>query len=202
METYEDSAALFAACGSADRTDQARAYEVLWGYLYRIALHMTARQPDQEAFAQDCAQRALIRIHQQRQRCREPKAFRTWSRRIVSNLIIDELRRRRRLQPLPEADQALPANQLPVDNPESETLASLTAASLRRLLHQAPISDRSRRVVIGRYLDEQEDERLAQAESQLAGEEVLPSHVQVTRSKNISKLRQWPLLRQFLQEAA
>ncbi len=202
LEAYEDSADLFAACGSSDPSVRTGAYEVLWAYLLRIALYMTARQPDQQALAQDCAQRALIRIHQQRLRCQEPKAFRTWSRRIVSNLVIDELRRRKRLQPLPEADQETLAVSSSVNHPEMETLATLTTASLRRLLQQAPISERSRRVVIGRFLDEQEDEGLAQTESRLAGEEVLPSHVQVTRSKNISKLRQWPLLRQFLQEAA
>jgi len=55
-------------------------------------------------------------------------------------------------------------------------------------------------VVIGRYLDDSDDETLARAESELAGSDVLPSHVQVTRAKNIAKLRQWPLLTQFLEE--
>lgn len=199
-ETFVDSADLFEACGSADRTVQAEAYTVLWDYLYRIAFHITARQPDQEALAQDCAQRALIRIHQQRQRCEEPKAFRTWARRIVSNLVIDELRRRKRLHPLPEPGQVPLIDTSDEANPELETLAALTAVSLRNLLQQSPMSDRSRRVVIGRYLDDQNDDILAQVESQLAGETVLPSHVQVTRSKNISKLRQWPLLRHFSHE--
>ncbi len=200
-ETFVDSADLYHACGSSDRAIQSKAYNVLWDYLYRIAFHITAQQPDQEALAQDCAQRALIRIHQQRQRCEEPKAFRTWSRRIVSNLVIDELRRRKRLQPLPEPGHE--SRQVESDdiNPEIETLASLTAVSLRHLLQEAPVSDRSRRVIIGRYLDDHDDETLAQTESRLAGNMVLPSHVQVTRSKNISKLRQWPLLRRFLQEA-
>jgi RNA polymerase sigma factor (sigma-70 family) len=151
--------------------------------------------------AQDCAQRALIRIHQQRRRCEEPKAFRTWSLRIVSNLTIDELRRRKRLQPLPAPAQEAQLDTEAAPNPELEIADSLTAVSLRRLLQTSPMSDRSRRVVIGRYLDDLDDNVLAQTESELAGEDIRPSHIQVTRSKNISKLRQWPLLKRFLEEA-
>ena len=201
-ETFVDSADLYHACGSTDATVQATAYQTLWEYLFRIAFYLTAQQPDQEALAQDCAQRALIRIHRQRQRCDEPKAFRTWSRRIVSNLTIDELRRRKRLQPLPEPGQEAKLDQPTMPNPEIETAASLTTESLRQLLNTSPMSDRSRRVVIGRYLDERDDESLAQTESDLADDEIRPSHVQVTRSKNISKLKQWPLLQQFLEEAS
>lgn len=201
-ETFVDSADLYEACGSSDRTIQAEAYQVLWEYLYRIALHITAQQPDQEALAQDCAQRALIRIHQQRLRCEEPKAFRTWSRRIVSNLTIDELRRRKRLQPLPDPTHEAQLDTQTAPNPELETADLLTAVSLRHLLQTSPMSERSRRVVIGRYLDDRDDDSLAQTESELAGEDLRPSHIQVTRSKNISKLRQWPLLRRFLDETS
>ena len=200
-DTFVDSADLYHACGSADRAIQAEAYRVLWEYLYRIAFYLTAQQPDQEALAQDCAQQSLIRIYQQRLRCEEPKAFRTWSRRIVSHLTIDELRRRKRLQPLPEPDEETQLDAQTASNPEVETADSLTAVSLRRLLQISPMSDRSRRVVIGRYLDELDDDDLAQTESELVGEDVRPSHIQVTRAKNISKLRQWPLLQRFLEEA-
>jgi len=191
-----ESVALHTACGSPDTAVQTAAYRTLWHYLYRVAAAMTRTQPDGDALAQDCAQRALLRIHQQFQRCEEPKAFRVWARRIVSNLVIDELRRRKRLQPLPEGDP----DSIHPDHLEGRVFGRITAVSLRQLLNQAPISDRSRRVVIGRYLDDSDDETLARAESELAGSDVLPSHVQVTRAKNIAKLRQWPLLTQFLEE--
>jgi DNA-directed RNA polymerase sigma subunit (sigma70/sigma32) len=119
----------------------------------------------------------------------------------VSNLTIDELRRRKRLQPLPDPAQEAQLDTEAAPNPELEIADSLTAVSLRRLLQTSPMSDRSRRVVIGRYLDDLDDDDLAQTESELAGEDIRPSHVQVTRSKNISKLRQWPLLKRFLEEA-
>ena len=173
---YHDSADLFAACGSPETAVQAEAYHELWQYLYRVALHVANQQPDQEALAQDCAQRALIRIHQQRETCAEPKAFRSWSRRIVTNLVIDELRRRRRLQPLEiTTDSMLTDTSHQNPSPEREVLADLSLKNLRKLLHQSPMSDRSRRVVIGRYLDDMDDEFLAQAETELAQKEVLPS---------------------------
>ena len=196
---YENSAALFAACGSSDTAVQTAAYQELWQYLYRVALHVASAQADQEALAQDCAQRALIRIHQKRETCEEPQAFRSWCRRIVSNLVIDELRRRKKLQSLDStSDETLTAS---ANQPslEGRVAADLTLADLRILLEQAPISDRSRRVVIGRYLDDEADEALATTESELAQQDVLPSHIQVTRSKNIAKLKKWDALRAILQ---
>jgi RNA polymerase sigma factor (sigma-70 family) len=198
---YRDSADLYAACGSPKTAVQAEAYHELWQYLYRIALHVANKQPDQEALAQDCAQRALIRIHRQHETCEEPKAFRSWSRRIVTNLVIDELRRRQRLQPLGSTpDTTLNASSRQFPSPEREVISELSLDHLRDLLLQSPMSDRSRRVVIGRYLDDVDDETLAQTESELANKEVLPSHVQVTRSKNIAKLRKWEILREILHE--
>jgi len=73
-----ESVTLHTACGSPDTAVQTAAYHALWHYLYRVAAAMTRTQPDGDALAQDCAQRALLRIHQQFQRCEEPKAFRVW----------------------------------------------------------------------------------------------------------------------------
>lgn len=197
--SYTDSVDLFAACGSPETAVQAEAYRELWDYLYRIAFHVARAQPDQEALAQDCAQRALLRIHHQRETCEEPKAFRSWCRRIVTNLTIDELRRRQRLQPLDStAETTLNRSTNQKASVESQVLADLSLTSLRTLLLHSPMSDRSRRVVIGRYLDDVEDESLAETESKLTGKNVLPSHIQVTRSKNIAKLKKWDNLRDVL----
>lgn len=197
--SYRDSADLYAACGSSETAVQTAAFQELWQYLYRIALHVANQQPDQEALAQDCAQKALVRIHQQYSSCEEPKAFRSWSRRIVTNLVIDELRRRQRLQPIENTSEtALNASANQSSSLESQVLAEISLNNLRSLLHQSPMSDRSQRVVIGRYLDDAKDESLAETESKLANKEVLPSHIQVTRSKNIAKLKKWDVLRETL----
>lgn len=176
---------LYEACRRADPAG----YEQLWAYLYRVALQLT----NDPALAQDCAQTALIRIYQQLADCREPAAFYLWSRRIVSHLTIDQLRRDKRLVALDEAETA-PA---PFTT-EGLALNRLDNLSLRQLLDQAPISERSRRVVVGRFLDDLPDEPLAERESQLAEQPILPSHIQVTRAKNIAKLRDYAPLRHFL----
>jgi RNA polymerase sigma factor (sigma-70 family) len=198
---YQDSAALFTACSSPETAVQTEAYRALWQYLYRVALHVANTQPDQEALAQDSAQQALVRIHHQRETCEEPKAFRSWCRRIVTNLVIDELRRRQRFQPLESTpDTALSTSAQQQPSLEKQVLVDLSLDNLRQLLLQSPMSDRSRRVVIGRYLDDAEDESLAQIESELEQKEVLPSHIQVTRSKNIAKLKKWDALTTLLRE--
>ena len=76
----------------------------------------------------------------------------------------------------------------------------LEAVELYQLISQAPISERSYRVVIGRYRDDLPDEQLAQDESVRSGRTVLPSHIQVTRAKNMAKLRAYKPLRVYWQE--
>lgn len=198
---FTDSAELYAACSSVDPLIQARGYESLWAYLYRVALHVVRDQPEASALAQDCAQTALVRIHASLSTCREPAAFHIWARRIVSHIAIDELRRRKRLTALDgrEAEQApAPPQTARRSSLEAKTLNAISQSELYELINQAPISDRSRRVVLGRYFDGHADERLAQVESELAERAVLPSHIQVTRAKNIAKLRQWQRLRDFM----
>jgi RNA polymerase sigma factor (sigma-70 family) len=200
LSTKFESSELYAACGSEDTAVKSQAYRTLWAYLYQIAYSIVLNQPDADALAQDCAQRALVRVHDKLNTCEEPRAFRVWSRRIVHNLTIDELRRRKRFQPL---DDNNPTALIPSHSeatPENEVLPQLTAQALRDLLAVAPISDRSRRVVIGRFLDNLPDDQIAQAETDLANAPVRPSHVQVTRAKNLAKLRKWQRLEKFLKE--
>jgi RNA polymerase sigma factor (sigma-70 family) len=197
-----NSADLFAACGSDDPLIQAAAYEILWAYLYQVAWQMVYDQSEAEAMAQDCAQLALVRIHQRLNECREAATFRAWARRIVSHLVIDELRRRKRLAWLGEAetgDEAI-ATLKPAEPPpglEETVLEATGQLELAELIRRAPMSERSRRVVAGRYLDGLPDEQLAQVETDLAGQPILPSHIQVTRSKNLVKLRQWQPIQDF-----
>lgn len=201
--TAAESAALYAACGSADPEVQTAAYQTLWRYLYGVALHVVRDQPDAEALAQDCVQAALLRIHQRLADCREPEAFSAWARRIASHAAIDELRRLKRLVPLDPSEPTAP----PTDHPsgqlalEEGVLTTLSEATLRRCISQAPISERSRRVVLGRYFDDIADEALAQAESARTGRSVLPSHVQVTRARDIARLRTYEPLQRLLRTA-
>ena len=197
-----DSATLYRDCRSKDTNTQFAAYNTLWSYLLPVAYQLVRSQPDADDVAQECTQRALVRIHQRLHECHEPAAFRSWARRMVSNLAIDELRRQKRLTALPDTDSNERASSTfaAQHSPDLSVLAEFVEEELRALIAHAPISDRSRRVVIGRFLDDLPDETLAQTESELNQSEILPSHVQVTRAKNLAKLRDWPPLRTLLSQ--
>lgn len=199
-----DGKALYEACRSEQIAVQTAAYRALWDYLYRVVYHLVRNQPDGDDMAQDCAQKALVRIHQRISECQSPDAFRSWARRIASNLAIDELRQHKRRSALPESNLDMTVADeliLAQESPEKTILAQLSEDELRSLLNQAPISERSRRVVIGRFLDDIDDEILAKTESELAKEKISPSHIQVTRAKNLAKLRAWQLIYHYLKPA-
>jgi RNA polymerase sigma factor (sigma-70 family) len=182
-----DSPSLYAACANDGSAAQIDAFESLWGDMYRIAYAMLRDRPGGDALAADCAQNALIKVHRNLTQCRNPAAFREWAAQVVRRVVIDELRRpeHARRAALPDSDDHGPAFVAPPVTAPSDDLRALLLAAIEH----GPLSDRSRRVVLGRYFGEQPDEALAQTESALAGQEVLPSHIQVTRAKNLSKLR-------------
>lgn len=186
-----DGLALYNACRSQDADMQRSGYEALWKYLYSRILHLVSDQPDAEDVAEDCCQDALIIIYEKLDELREPAAFKGWARTIAVNLAKDELKKRKRLSPIDDIDQSIDLT-APTDskgNGEDE---------LSRLINLAPISNLSRRVVIGRYVNDQPDEELAALEGKDQTRRVLPSQLQVTRSKNFKKLRNWPMLRDYL----
>ena len=82
----------------------------------------------------------------------------------------------------------------------ADVLAAVTEKKMRTLFADSPTSERSKRVIIGRFFENQMDEELARRESALAQKAVRPSHVQVTRAKNIAKLREWERLQLYLDE--
>jgi len=196
---FTDNAVLYTACQSINEAVQSAAYQALWDYLYRIAWQVVNDQRDVADLAQDCAQEALIRVHKRLAECNDPASFKAWAGKIVSNIAIDALRQRKRLVPWEPGDETADKDTDPLaDSPsglEDIVLEKISLAELRKLLNQAPISARSLRAVQGRYLDDQSDEILAQTESELANRRVLPSHLQVTRSKNMRKLGDWEPLR-------
>jgi RNA polymerase sigma factor (sigma-70 family) len=197
MTTRYDSQTLYHACADDGSDAQIDAYEALWVDLYRIALPMLRDRPGGDALAADCAQAALIKVHRNLAQCRAPAAFREWAAQVVRRVVLDELRR-------PEHARRAP---LPDDDDHGAVVAPVPLApgadlrtTLLDAIAHAPLSDRSRRVVLGRFFQEQPDEALAQAESVLAAQPVLPSHIQVTRAKNLAKLRSDAALLERLRE--
>ncbi len=199
--TVTDSVDLYNALRRGDRRAQEAAYRELWPYLVRVAAQVTRDQPDADALAQDCAQAALVKIHASLDEVNEPAAFKAWARRITTSRAIDELRRRRRLEVADDDDEAGEPRDFPAPDETHRVDAVLDENELTRAIRRAPISDRSRRVVVGRYVEDRPDEDLAQVEGALLGQTVLPSHIQVTRAKDIDKLRKWEPLRALLRPA-
>jgi RNA polymerase sigma factor (sigma-70 family) len=187
MDEGTDNQALYAACQQDGSPEQIDAFKILWAQIYRIAWRMLRERPDADALAADCAQVALIKIHRNLAQCRNPAAFREWAAQIVRRAVVDELRRpeHTRQMPLPEDDDYLPGLATPSLPTETADLRTLLVEAITH----GPMSERSKRIVIGRYFEEQPDEALAHAESQRAGQQVLPSHIQVTRAKNLATLR-------------
>ena len=140
---------------------QRAAFERLWRYLYAVAWRMLTDRPGGEDLAADCTQQALIKIHGRLAECREPGRFLSWAAQIVRRTVIDELRR-------PDQARRAPALEEPHEPAiEPDMLAGIAdlPVLVREALRQAPLSDRSRRVVSGRYFQERPDEELAQVES-------------------------------------
>jgi RNA polymerase sigma factor (sigma-70 family) len=177
-----DSSELYAGCLSQETAVQADAYAQLWGILYRRALVMTKYN---EMMAEEYTQRSILRVFLKIASCESPEKFIGWAQRITHNLILDELRREKRLVDWDETYDPPETN----DTLEENALDRISTEEWRILLLQAPLSDRSRRVVIGRFLDDEQDEQLSLVESELSGATVRPSHIQVTRTKNLSKLK-------------
>jgi len=187
MNASADSQTLYAACGDDGSDAQIDAFEQLWSDLYRLAYTMLRDRPGGDLLAADCAQAALIKVYRNLAQCRNPAAFREWAAQVLRRVVIDELRRpeHARRVALPENGEHSAMLAAPPDtSPDADLRATLLTA-----IERGPLSDRSRRVVVGRYFNEQPDEALARAESDLAGQAVLPCHIQVTRAKNLSKLR-------------
>jgi RNA polymerase sigma factor (sigma-70 family) len=192
-----ESAALYHACRRDGSAEQAAALQELGAAFYRIAYAMLRERPGRADLAADCMQLALIKVYQRIEQCREPEAFRGWAARVARRTVLDALRQSvaTQAETLPD-DRALPPSALAAAPSGPDELALL----LRSAIASAPLSERSRRVVVGRFFEERDDYDLARAESVLAAQTVLPSHVQVTRAKNLAKLRADTLLLEQLRE--
>ncbi|NOK57639.1 MAG: hypothetical protein GFH27_549303n96 [Chloroflexi bacterium AL-W] len=187
MRDTIENADLYAACRHENSPEQTQAFTILWNYLYRITYTMVYNRVDPEALATECTQQALIKIHRNMEQCHSPEQFRSWAAQITRRTVIDELRKSEYTRRATLTEESAAVSQ-------TEALPLLQDMhDLRTLLHtaisQGPLSERSQRVVLGRYFDEQTDETLAQIESSQSGKTILPSHIQVTRAKNLAKLR-------------
>lgn len=196
MGEHADDQELYAAWRHAGSAAQAEAITKVWTDLYRIAAYALREKPEGDQLAQDCAQKALIKIHTHLDQCREPNHFLAWARQVLRNIVLDELNRpeHRRRAEMPDDDH--PSwSAPPLVLREEVDLHQLLVA----VVESAPLSDRSRRVVRGRYFQPRaHDNELAERETRLAGTRVSAANIQVTRAKNLAKIREDAELRERL----
>jgi RNA polymerase sigma factor (sigma-70 family) len=179
---------LYNACLNGSQHSQAEAYTQLWQQLYRIAWAMLRQHNDGDALATDCTQTALIKINQRLASCQNPDSFRAWSNQVLRRTVIDELRRpehARKLSLPDDHDEAANWLVAPSELLHTDELRTY----LYEIIQNGPLSARSRRVVLGRYFEEKSDEQLSASESAQSQQAVQPSHIQVTRAKDLAALR-------------
>jgi RNA polymerase sigma factor (sigma-70 family) len=181
---------LYEACGEEGSDQQRQVFALLYVEFYSIALFMvqSAATPDPQELAQDCAQEALIKVWKNLATCTQPATFRHWAKTILRNQTLNELAKLKRKRedsldhdwesPLPE----------PHSNPAVAVARAEKYTALLDLLAAAPISERSRFVILAKYLAQMSEEEISQTLSAKEQGDVRPSHVQVTRAKNFKKL--------------
>jgi len=104
--------------------------------VFNLALRMTGSVED----AQDITQEAFMRVYTGLRHFRGDATFSTWLYRIVSNMCLDELRRRRRRasvsldQPIPQLDGDIPRQLI---DPQADPQHSVEGADLRHLVQQS-----------------------------------------------------------------
>ena len=90
--------------------------------LWRVSWSMLSRQED----CDDAVQEALARAWKQRETLRNPRAFRPWLVRILTNTCHDMIRRQMQQKALPLDDEAIAVEPLPDPLPLREAIDRLS----------------------------------------------------------------------------
>ena len=183
---------LYEACHKTGSMEQAEAFDILFHELCRITFYMVVTYkncPDPESLAKDCAQEAIMKVLKSVDTCQKPDSFRAWAKTIARHHTINELIKLRKLNELSRDDEEY--EQLKADDPlpQAEIEQREWTAKLIYELTKASWSQRSKQVVLGKFLEDKRDSTLARELSQSEGEAIRPSHIQVTRTKDLNKLR-------------
>ena len=193
---------LYTALSQSGSEQQKQAFEILYQELYAISFFMlqTTAAPEPRALAQDCAQEALVKVWKHLATCEQPDAMRSWAKSIVRNQTLNEIARLKRKM----VDSLDDHVDKPLLDSQTTPVANFQAKekynAILDLLAVAPLSERSRYVILAKYLLQMTEEEICQALTQREGSEVKPSHVQVTRAKNFKKIYSDPELYQKFRE--
>lgn len=181
---------LYEACGQDGSEQQRLAFDVLYQELYAISLYMwqTTMAAEPRALAQDCAQEAVVKVWKYLDTCKQPATLRSWAKSIVRNQTLNEIAKLKRKA----TDSLEEHHDTPLldegATPDDSLQAKEKYQAILDLLAIAPLSERSRYVILAKYLLQMTEEEISQALSQKEGSDIKPSHVQVTRAKNFKKI--------------
>lgn len=190
MKPEEQARMYKACCSGKNQVEQNRAFEDLDKKMYLFAYSMLKKNGFMGSAlserALDCKQNALQKVWRELANCREPERFCHWAGKILSNEVLQFLRNEKRLTTLSlDNDDDIPT-------PEPTLVEQFDQKELRsKLIHSMAekLSDRSKVVVYGTFIEGKSDTELAKERSQMEQKEVRNSHIAVTRFKNLQKLR-------------
>lgn len=113
-------------------------------YVYRTAFYILGNEQD----ALDASQEALIRIYTKIDTYEEKALFKTWVHRIVTNICIDQFRRKKPTVSIEEHDMVFPTE----NHVEEDMLSSYVAKDIHEAIELLP--DHHRAVVVLRYIQD------------------------------------------------
>lgn len=113
-------------------------------YVYRTAYYLTGNEQD----ALDASQEALMRIYTRIDSYEEKAQFKTWVHRIVTNICIDQFRRKRPTVSIEEHDMVFPTD----NDVEEHFVSSYIAQDIQEAIDQLP--EHHRAVVVLRYIQD------------------------------------------------
>jgi RNA polymerase sigma-70 factor (ECF subfamily) len=175
LAQHQYTLALYAACRQTqDAARRENAYCELHALLYRVALR---RWPE---LAEDAAQRALVLVYEQIDRCRDPGAFVAFALYKLRHALKQEQRARGKEQAASEGLLAqiqadLPPLAAQVDEQER---CQLLLAAMGRLRNE-----RERAAIAYKYLGGQSDAEIG------ASLGITPGHVRVLRHRGLRRMR-------------
>jgi RNA polymerase sigma factor (sigma-70 family) len=181
---------LYEALGRHGSEEQRRAFELLYRELYAVSLFMlqNAHVAEPRELAKDCTQEAIVKIWKSLASCQQPEAVRAWAKTILRNQTLNELARHKRQHEESLEGEAAQSLVDPAGGPTQRLTRAEKYGAIVDLLTAAPLSTRSRFVILGKYLLQMAEDEICQALQEREGAEVKPSHVQVTRAKNFKKI--------------
>ncbi|HEX5943252.1 MAG TPA: sigma-70 family RNA polymerase sigma factor [Anaerolineales bacterium] len=183
---------LYDACQKTGSFEQVEAFEFLFHELYaRVYLMVTrTNYPEPESLAKDCAQEAIIKVWKSLDTCREPDRFLAWSKKVARNHTLNELIKLGRLHEVTLEDEEYEQHRANTLLPQKEIEQREWFVNLMYEFAKAPWSPLSKKVMLGNFLEDKKDAKLAEELSQSEGRPMRPSHIQVIRTKDRKKLHE------------